>query len=59
MLIEHYPFDHWNLDVNTASLVDVEPVLSEFDIIINTTPAGMDDNLELPIHLDYLYHKHL
>lgn len=47
-------FDHWNLDVNTASLVDVEPVLSEFDIIINTTPAGMDDNLELPIHLDYL-----
>ena len=47
-------FDHWHLDVNRASLADVESVLSEFDIIINTTPAGMDENKELPIHLDYL-----
>ena len=33
-------FDNWNLDINKISLTDAESALSEFDIIINTTPAG-------------------
>ncbi|WP_279526243.1 shikimate dehydrogenase [Staphylococcus gallinarum] len=47
-------FDNWNLDINKISLIDAESALSEFDIIINTTPAGMKSNKEIPINLDNL-----
>ena len=35
-------FEDWNLDINAISLNDAEKYLDEFDIVINTTPAGMD-----------------
>ncbi|MEJ7548188.1 shikimate dehydrogenase, partial [Staphylococcus hominis] len=37
-------FEDWNLDINAISLNDAEKYLDEFDIVINTTPAGMDKN---------------
>ena len=38
-------FNDWNLDINAISLED-ESYLDAFDIIINTTPAGMVENKE-------------
>ncbi|MBL7565139.1 shikimate dehydrogenase [Staphylococcus saccharolyticus] len=46
-------FDNWQLDINKISLNEAEKHLDEFDIIINTTPTGMDNN-ECVISLDYL-----
>ena len=35
-------FDNWQIDIETISLTDVQSVLQTFDIIINTTPVGMN-----------------
>lgn len=47
-------FEQWNLNVNKVHLSEAEVALSEFDIIINTTPAGMNTNQEIPISLKNL-----
>ena len=47
-------FDNWDLDVNKLTLQQAEAHLSEFDIIINTTPAGMSSNRDVVISLDQL-----
>lgn len=47
-------FDSWDLDVNKISLLDAEKSLSEFDIVINTTPAGMNKNKDVAISLEDL-----
>ncbi|MEK4861488.1 shikimate dehydrogenase [Staphylococcus sp. FSL W8-0774] len=47
-------FESWHLNVNQITLEQAESHLDEFDIIINTTPAGMDNNQELPISLKNL-----
>ena len=47
-------FDNWDLDINKISLSDAEKSLAEFDIIINTTPAGMNQNKDVAIILDQL-----
>lgn len=47
-------FESWQLEVNKISLQEAEAALSEFDIIINTTPAGMNQNKEVIINLDNL-----
>lgn len=44
-------FEDWNLDINAISLNDAEKYLDEFDIFINTTPAGMDKNNDSVINL--------
>lgn len=35
-------FDNWQLAVDTKGLNDIKPILNQFDIIINTTPVGMN-----------------
>lgn len=47
-------FETWDLEVNQITLAQAESHLDEFDIIINTTPAGMDDNQDIPIDLKNL-----
>ncbi|MEL0538832.1 shikimate dehydrogenase [Staphylococcus debuckii] len=47
-------FDSWDLSVNTMSLKEAEKQLNAFDIVINTTPAGMSDNQDVVISLDQL-----
>lgn len=47
-------FDNWDLKVNTLSLQEAEKQLGDFDIVINTTPAGMSDNQDVVISLDHL-----
>lgn len=47
-------FKDWKLDINAISLMDAEKHLDEFDIVINTTPAGMDKNYECVINLNNL-----
>lgn len=47
-------FESWTLDINAISLEQAETHLDEFDIIINTTPAGMDENKEHVISLKHL-----
>src|SRR5699024_11985651 len=47
-------FEQLNLNVNKVHLSEAEVALSEFDIIINTTPAGMNTNQEIPISLKNL-----
>lgn len=47
-------FENWNLDVNQITLNEAEKALDEFDIVINTTPAGMHENKEVVINLDNL-----
>src|SRR5699024_1434124 len=45
-------FENWNLDINQYQLDKIKPILNEFDIIINTTPVGMNessDELIIPI----------
>lgn len=37
-------FDNWKLDVEAMSLTDVKDILNTFDIIINTTPVGMNES---------------
>lgn len=44
-------FNDWNLDINAISLDNAEKYLDEFDIVINTTPAGMDKNTDSVINL--------
>ncbi|PTH21461.1 shikimate dehydrogenase [Staphylococcus capitis] len=44
-------FEDWNLDINAISLNDAERYLDEFDIVINTTPAGMDKNNDSVINI--------
>ncbi|MGW7925730.1 shikimate dehydrogenase [Staphylococcus xylosus] len=47
-------FENWNLDVNQITLNEAEKALDEFDIVINTTPAGMHENKEVVINLGNL-----
>ncbi|WP_436866407.1 shikimate dehydrogenase [Staphylococcus pseudoxylosus] len=47
-------FENWDLDVNQITLEEAEQALDEFDIVINTTPAGMHENKEVVINLDHL-----
>lgn len=47
-------FDSWTLNINSISLETAEQHLDEFDIIINTTPAGMAGNNESVISLRHL-----
>ncbi|WP_440857323.1 shikimate dehydrogenase [Staphylococcus shinii] len=47
-------FENWDLDVNQITLKEAEKALDEFDIVINTTPAGMHENKEVVINLDNL-----
>lgn len=47
-------FNDWNLDINAISLEDAESYLDAFDIIINTTPAGMAENKESVLNLKNL-----
>ncbi|PTF03005.1 shikimate dehydrogenase [Staphylococcus devriesei] len=47
-------FESWNLDINAISLKEAENYLDEFDIIINTTSAGLNDNTESVISLENL-----
>lgn len=47
-------FDNWQMNINKIGLNDAEKALSEFDIIINTTPVGMNNNSDLVINLDNL-----
>ena len=44
-------FDNWKLDINAITLQQAEQYLDEFDIIINTTSAGLDNNKESVIRL--------
>lgn len=47
-------FKHWTLDINKISLEEAEADLASFDIIINTTPAGMNQNKDIVIDLERL-----
>ncbi|MGD6772935.1 shikimate dehydrogenase [Staphylococcus simulans] len=47
-------FDTWNLSVEQLTLSDAEKMLDRFDIVINTTPAGMNKNKDVVISLDNL-----
>ncbi|MEB6569274.1 shikimate dehydrogenase [Staphylococcus auricularis] len=47
-------FDHWSLDVNQMTLEEAENALGQFDIIINTTPAGMNGDTGQVIPLNHL-----
>ena len=47
-------FDNWKLDINAITLQQAEQYLDEFDIIINTTSAGLDNNKESVIRLNQL-----
>lgn len=47
-------FDSWDIDINAISLNQAECHLDEFDIIINTTPAGMANNNDMIISLKNL-----
>lgn len=49
-------FDNWKLDINAITLQQAEQYLDEFDIIINTTSAGLDNNKESVIRL-INYHR--
>lgn len=52
-------FDSWDLEVNQLTLQEAEAKLNQFDIIINTTPAGMNGNLDVVIDLKRLNPKTL
>lgn len=47
-------FDSWKMDINKIDLKDAQKALSEFDIVINTTPLGMNNSNDLVINLDNL-----
>lgn len=47
-------FDNWKMDINKINLNQAQNALAEFDIIINTTPVGMNNNNDLIINLDNL-----
>ncbi|MCU5746413.1 shikimate dehydrogenase [Staphylococcus sp. SQ8-PEA] len=47
-------FKNWSIDINAISLKEAERSLSEFDIVINTTPIGMKSESELIINLSNL-----
>lgn len=47
-------FESWDLDINAISLKEAENYLDEFDIIINTTSAGLNDNTDSVISLENL-----
>ena len=44
----------WDMDINAISLEQSEQYLDEFDIIINTTSAGLNNNDDIVISLDNL-----
>ena len=47
-------FETWDMDINAISLEQSEQYLDEFDIIINTTSAGLNNNDDIVISLDNL-----
>lgn len=47
-------FEHWHIDVETVSLAYAESHLAQFDVIINTTPLGMNGNQDVAIDLVHL-----
>ncbi|WP_114603235.1 shikimate dehydrogenase [Staphylococcus sp. EZ-P03] len=47
-------FDTWDLEVEQYTLKEAEANLEQFDIVINTTPAGMNHNQDVVISLDQL-----
>ncbi|MCH4459754.1 shikimate dehydrogenase [Staphylococcus haemolyticus] len=47
-------FESWDMNINAISLNQAEQYLDEFDIIINTTSAGLDNNDDTVIKLDNL-----
>ncbi len=47
-------FNNWSLNINKINLSHAERHLDEFDIIINTTPAGMYGNKDSVISLNRL-----
>ncbi|WP_436854014.1 shikimate dehydrogenase [Staphylococcus caeli] len=47
-------FEHWSMDVHKISLNEAESNLATFDIVINTTPAGMNQNKDIVINLEQL-----
>lgn len=47
-------FNNWSLNINKINLSHAESHLDEFDIIINTTPAGMNGNTDSVISLNRL-----
>ena len=47
-------FNNWSLNINKINLSHAERHLDEFDIIINTTPAGMNGNKDSVISLNRL-----
>ena len=49
-------FNNWSLNINKINLSHAESHLDEFDIIINTTPAGMNGNTDSVISLNRLAH---
>ena len=50
-------FETWDMDINAISLEQSEQYLDEFDIIINTTSAGLNNNDDIVISLDNNYHQ--
>ncbi|MGV3275053.1 shikimate dehydrogenase [Staphylococcus sp. 11261D007BR] len=47
-------FDDWQFDINKQSLNEVNTSMNDFDIIINTTPLGMDTSEESILTFDAL-----
>ncbi|ARJ49906.1 shikimate dehydrogenase [Staphylococcus lutrae] len=47
-------FDDWQLPVRQYELADVPRIAQQFDIIVNTTPVGMDQSTESVITFDML-----
>lgn len=47
-------FETWDLAVEQFTLSEAEQALNQFDIVINTTPAGMNQNKDVVIALDNL-----
>lgn len=47
-------FESWDMNINAISLNQAEQYLDEFDIIINTTSVGLDNNDDTVIKLDNL-----
>ncbi|MGJ5711808.1 shikimate dehydrogenase [Staphylococcus auricularis] len=52
-------FENWNLEVQQLSLDEAENTLEQFDIIINTTPAGMNGDTGQVISLENIAPKTL
>ncbi|PTI89336.1 shikimate dehydrogenase [Mammaliicoccus vitulinus] len=53
-------FDNWQLEIKAMSLMEVKPLIHTFDMIINTTPVGMNEkSSELIIPIEKISKKAL